>query len=64
MQRLAEEQKKQKMNSDGDGVCPSQPTAGDVWLNVLDRVVRTFTFGRGRVLSRPSARAPAKWCKR
>lgn len=63
MQRLTEEQMK-KMNLGARGVCPPPPSAGGIWLRVLDRVVRVLTLGRGRVLPGPSSRAPVTWCER
>ena len=42
------------------GVVPRRPGLLDIWLRVLDAVVRVLTFGRGRVVRGP-LRGPIHW---
>ena len=44
----------------GKGVVPRRPGLMDVWLKVLDAVVRVLTFGRGRVVRGP-LRGLVRW---
>ena len=45
---------------EANGVVPRRPWLLDVWLKVLDAVVRVLTFGRGRVVRGP-LRGPVRW---
>ena len=42
------------------GVVPRRPGVIDMWLKVLDALVRVLTFGRGRVVRGP-LRGPVRW---
>ncbi len=45
---------------EASGVVPRRPGLLDVWLWVLDAVVRVLTFGHGRVVHGP-LRGPVHW---
>lgn len=52
MQRIPSIMKDGSQDNANDFV-PSQLTIMDIWLKILDGVVRVLTFGKGRVVQNP-----------
>lgn len=58
MTRLTEEQmRNMRIEIPAGSVVPPRP---NLWVSVLDRVVRILTLGKGRVVV-PDCRAPIRW---
>ena len=60
MQRLTEEQM-HEMDSHVNGVFPRFHPIRDMWLRVLDRVIRIITLGKGCVVRKEQHRVPVQW---
>ena len=58
MQVLTDEQRR-VMDGRSGGFVPPRPGLGDLWLLVLDTLVRILTFGHGRVMKTRSG--PIRW---
>ena len=58
MQVLTDEQRRAMSGRTG-GFVPPRPRLGDLWLAVVDVLVRILTFGRGRVAKARSG--PVHW---
>lgn len=58
MQMLTDEQRR-AMRGQAGGFAPPRPRLGDLWLAVVDVLVRILTFGRGRVVKTRSG--PIHW---
>ena len=55
---LTDEQRR-AMDGRADGFVPPRPTLGGLWLAALDVLVRSLTYGRGRVAKTRSC--PIHW---
>ena len=58
MQMLTDEQRRAMRGQEG-GFAPPRPRLGDLWLAVVDVLVRILTLGRGRVVKTRSG--PIRW---
>lgn len=59
MQMLTDEQRR-AMDGQAGGFVPPRPRLGDLWLAVVDVLVRILTLGRGRVM-KVNRSGPIRW---
>lgn len=59
MQMLTDEQRR-AMDGRAGSFAPPRPQLGDLWLAVVDVLVRILTLGRGRVM-KVNRSGPIRW---